>query len=69
MELTAKKKAKELVDKFMFSSIYFTCGTDGAKLNAKTCALRAQTNLLDKLKSLGIKDEFEENIFSEINNL
>ena len=34
-----KEKAKELFDRFLFSSIYFTNGIEGAKLNAKQCAL------------------------------
>ena len=46
MELEAKEKAKELFDKFMFSSIHFTCGIDGAKLNAKTCATIAVDEII-----------------------
>jgi len=36
---------------------------------AKQCAIIAQKNLLDKLASLNIKDEFEEAVLFEINVL
>lgn len=49
--MTPKEKAKELLDKFTFASIYFTNNTNGAKLNAKTCALIA----VDEIISLMIK--------------
>ena len=45
--MTPKEKAEQMLDKFMFASIYFTNGFDGAKLNAKTCALFAVDELID----------------------
>jgi hypothetical protein len=59
--LSPKEKAEELFDKY---SVY-TSGWNYDEL-AKQCALIAQKNLLDKLKSLNIKDEYEENVLSEI---
>jgi crotonobetainyl-CoA:carnitine CoA-transferase CaiB-like acyl-CoA transferase len=46
--MTPKEKAEQLLDKFKFASIYFTNGFDGAKLNAKTCALFAVDELIEE---------------------
>lgn len=40
-KMEAKEKAQELVNRFMFAGIYFTDGIDGARKNAKQCALIA----------------------------
>jgi hypothetical protein len=61
--LSPKQKAKELVDKFISHT---NSDWDLCFDTAKQCALIAQKNLLDKLKSLNIKDEYEENVLSEI---
>ena len=45
--MTPKEKASELLDKFTFASIYFTNNTEGAKLNAKTCALITVDEILN----------------------
>ena len=45
-----KEKAEQLIEKFMFSSIYFTNGNYGAKLNAKTCALIAVKEMIEQCK-------------------
>jgi hypothetical protein len=68
--MTPKEKAKELANKFLRTykvSLYppFTKASD----EAKQCALIAQKNLLEKLQSLNITDEFEENVLLEINVL
>jgi hypothetical protein len=62
--MTAKEKAKELVEKFSDLE-------DGEMYigKAKQCALIAQKIVLNKLKSLNIKDEFEEAVLFEINVL
>jgi len=56
-----KEKAMALLESYMFSSIYFTQGLDGAKLNAKTCAkldLQHSIELLSDLISLLETDKF-----------
>ena len=66
--MTAKAKAKELVDRFI--NVEYLIDFQGMTLElAKQCALIAQENLLDKLASLNIKDEFEEAVLFEINVL
>jgi hypothetical protein len=57
--ISPKEKAKDLIRKF-YSVNAMEC---------KQCALIAQKNLLDKLESLNIKDEYEENVLSEIQKL
>ena len=47
--MTPKEKAKELVNRFMFAGIYFTDGINGAKKNAKQCALIAVDEILTAL--------------------
>ena len=42
-----KEKAQELVNRFMFAGIYFTDGIDGARKNAKQCALIAVDEILE----------------------
>ncbi len=46
--MNAKQKAIELVDKFTFAHIYFTNKADGAKVNAKTCALRCVNEMIEQ---------------------
>ena len=73
MELTPRKKAEELVNKY----IPHIAGADRYnstlgiydKHISKQCALIAQKNLLNKLKELNIVDEFEEEVLFEINAL
>jgi hypothetical protein len=70
--MTSKEKAEELVDKMYFSRRYKDEENyipKQAFIYAKQCALIAQKNLLEKLKSLNITDEFEENVLLEINVL
>ena len=67
-QLSAAEKAKELVLQFYEVVKNKYPSTSGMPL-AKQCALIAQKNLLDKLKSLNIKDEYEEKVLSEINAL
>ena len=71
MNLTPEQKAKELVNKFKYYTRAFneTNGWEDCSYNAKQCALIAQKNLLEKLQSLNITDEFEENVLLEINVL
>ncbi len=59
----SQEKAEELRDKYL--NVRWDIGTGYAKL----CAIIAQKNLLDKLASLNIKDEFEEAVLFEINVL
>jgi hypothetical protein len=63
-----KEKAKELIEKFKLNVLDYE-GNGINEYKAKQCVLIAQQNLLDKLKSLNIKDEYEENVLSEINEL
>jgi hypothetical protein len=44
--MTPKEKAAELVDRFTFADIYFTDKINGAKLNAKQCALIAVQEII-----------------------
>ena len=69
--MTPEQKAKELVDLFKYNTRAFneTNGWEDTCYNAKQCALIAQKNLLEKLQSLNITDEFEENVLLEINVL
>jgi hypothetical protein len=60
--MTPKEKAKELVDKFTVVGLQ-------QRNEGYQCALIAQKNLLEKLQSLNITDEFEENVLLEINVL
>ena len=46
--MTAVEKAQELVNRFMFAGIYFTDGIDGARKNAKQCALIAVDEIIDQ---------------------
>ena len=46
-----KEKALEIVEKFMFAYIYFTNGADGAKINAKTCAIIYVRGLIKELET------------------
>ena len=71
MILTPEEKAKMLVNKFKYNTRAFneTNGWQDHRFNAKQCALIAQKNLLEKLQSLNITDEFEENVLLEINVL
>jgi hypothetical protein len=69
--MTPKEKAKELVWKY-YHNIEHTISNEYADKDweiAKQCALIAQENLLDKLASLNIKDEFEEAVLFVINAL
>jgi len=63
-----KEKAKELIEKYDCINFEISAYKNWVEA-AKQCALIAQQNLLDKLKSLNIKDEYEENVLSEINEL
>jgi len=45
-----KEKAQELVNRFMFAGIYFTDGMDGARKNAKQCALIAVDEIIESRK-------------------
>lgn len=47
---TAQEKAKELVNRFMFAGIYFTDGIDGARKNAKQCALIAVDEIIAQIE-------------------
>jgi hypothetical protein len=62
--MTPKEKAIEIYSKCCYFASFWMDQND-----AKQCALIAQRNLLDKLKSLNIKDEYEENVLSEIEKL
>jgi len=50
----SKQKAVELVEKFNFASIYFTNGFEGARLNAKTCAIISQEREVYLLKQISL---------------
>jgi hypothetical protein len=58
--MTPQEKAKELVDGFTFSYIYFTNGFEGAKLNSKTCALIAVNEIIKELNSFAFNYDIEE---------
>jgi hypothetical protein len=62
-----QEKAKELIQKMI--DTYYDTSDFVYNSSAKKCALIAQENLLDKLASLNIKDEFEEAVLFEINVL
>jgi hypothetical protein len=47
--LSPKEKAKKLVNRFMFAGIYFTDGINGAKKNAKQCALIAVDEIINSI--------------------
>lgn len=65
--MTPQEKAKELVDKYFKGSdlLYH----DLSWIQSKECAIIAQKNLLDKLKKLNIEDEYENQVYFEINAL
>jgi hypothetical protein len=65
---TPKEKAEELFDKYYIVCQEYTEEIQ-CSVQAKQCALIAQKNLLEKLQSLNITDEFEENVLLEINVL
>jgi len=67
--MTPKEKAQELVSKFKELPQEGTLMFYLAFEISKQCALIAQKNLLEKLQSLNITDEFEENVLLEINML
>jgi hypothetical protein len=71
--MTPKEKANELIEKYSNVEIQIGGQYDGYLYmqihDAKQCALIAQKNLLEKLQSLNITDEFEENVLLEINVL
>ena len=72
--LTPKDKAKELIKRFTFSHIYFTNGFDGAKLNAKQCALIAVDEIVEVLDKEGYDDsdwklKFWQEVEQELENL
>jgi hypothetical protein len=67
--MTPKEKAQELVSKFKELPQEGTLMFYLAFEISKQCALIAQKNLLEKLQSLNITDEFEENVLLEINVL
>jgi hypothetical protein len=69
--MVPKEKAIKLVDKYWNVKVYTFHVKESimSKELAVKCALIAQKNLLDKLKSLNIKDEYEEKVLSEINAL
>jgi hypothetical protein len=64
-----KEKAEELVEKFYSRATSYSLDRKNQNENAKQCALIAQKIVLNKLKSLNIKDEFEEAVLFEINVL
>lgn len=69
--LPPKEKAKELVNRFMFAAIYFTDGIDGARKNAKQCALIA-VDEIQKTNGIYVNDieyDYWEEVKHEINNL
>lgn len=71
--MTPKEKAKELVEKFTFASIYFANGYDGALLNAKTCALIVVDEIIKTfrkdLPEIGLGKGFWYNVKQEIEKL
>lgn len=67
--MEAKQKAKKLIDKFTFASIYFTNNTDGAKLNAKTCALIAVEEIINELRIRNGSIKYWNEVKEEINKL
>jgi hypothetical protein len=66
--ISTKEKAEKLLSDYLiyFPEYYNDLEYDYNVEKAKKCALIAQKNLLDKLESLNIKDEYEENVLSEI---
>ena len=46
-KLSPKEKAKQLIDTFKFSDIYFVGGNETMLQNAKNCALLCVNELLD----------------------
>lgn len=55
--MTPEEKAKALINKFTFAPIYFTTYEDGAKMNAKQCALIAVEHILQELDHLPFDDQ------------
>ena len=45
--MTPKEKAQELIKKFTFASIYFADKEDGARKNAKQCAVISVNEILN----------------------
>ena len=64
--MTPKEKAFQLIGKFTFASIYFTNGTDGSKLNAKTCALIAVHEILNSRPSITESQVEYQNFWQEV---
>jgi len=61
--MTAVEKAQELVNRFMFAGIYFTDGIDGARKNAKQCALIAVDEII---KSNPHSNPFNTDVYSSM---
>jgi hypothetical protein len=69
MKESAVEKAIELVNRFMFAGIYFTDGINGAKKNAKQCALIAVNEILEVLNQLTLEYEYWQEVKTEIEKL
>lgn len=67
--MTTKEKAKELINKFMFSEIYFTNGHEGALLNAKFCSIQCVNEILNLDSGDTIDKYYYEKVKEEIKNL
>ena len=52
--MTPKEKAKQLINKFTFASIYFVDKEQGAIINAKFCAKLAVDEILNQIDNWGI---------------
>ena len=67
--MTPKEKAKELVNKFSFASIYFTDGEEEAKLNGKFCAELCVDEIMNGNFADGYDHSFWQEVKSEIEKL
>jgi len=63
--MTEKKKAEQLIKKLTFAHIYFTDKKEGARINAKICALNAVEFHIEELEN--IQFNYDEDLSDDIN--